>query len=151
MFDPYHVHLSQPGPDEIWESAAENRPRVHAVFPHVVTVGHHYPAMDRAVRWCWMTFGARHGQCDDNHSDYPACPLVLAAKRFVYPDDPEDEPAYEPRSPVPDHCHIGTWTTLWLGKTGYDYGNQDYCFSTQQQKELFLGYVALIGGHEPAA
>ena len=148
LMDGFQMRLSAPGPDDIWDTAAEERPRIHAMFPHVVTVGHLYEDMDLAHRWCWITFGPRHGECLDAHSGAPACPLVLARKRLADPGNPGGAARYEAGSPVPAHSHRGTWTTLWLGKTDYDYGNQDYCFSTRQQMDLFLAYVALVAARE---
>jgi len=35
------------------------------------------------------------------------------------------------------HSHIGIWTNRWLGKTGYDYGFQDYCFKNLSDAIIF--------------
>src|SRR5882724_11864353 len=135
------MRLTNPITSEIWDSALEKRPKLWASFPFVVTIGCYYPDMDKCVHWCWITFGPKNGKCDECDSTSPACPFVLAKSILQYTDDPEDAPEWNRTGTVEVHEHQGTWTTLWLGKTGNDYGNIDFCFSTEQQKELFLRYL----------
>jgi hypothetical protein len=39
------------------------------------------------------------------------------------------------------HSHEGTWTIFWLTKTGYDYGFGDFCFSSEEQMQVFIKKV----------
>lgn len=36
-----------------------------------------------------------------------------------------------------EHSHKGIWTTIFLVKTGYDYGYQDFCFKNEEDAIYF--------------
>lgn len=110
-------------------------------FPFMVIVEGDYPEFDVAGRWCWRTFGPRHGECDW-HSTYPACPIILATEKVektVIHSGQEFK--YLTYANPTEHSHQGSWTTYWFGKTGYDYGYGAFCFSNENEKMKFINYL----------
>jgi hypothetical protein len=117
---------------------------LHDQFPFSTIVEAGYPEWDVAERWCWQTFGPRHGVCDWR-SDYPACPIILAAEKIltkvVHAGQEHEYMMYS--NPV-EHSHAGLWTTIWFGKTGYDLGFGAFCFSAESDKNRFIAHLPEI-------
>jgi len=112
-------------------------------FPYSAVLEGYYPEHDYAVRWCWQNFGPPRGICTDWHSEYPACPLVLATEYVetgtLRNEDGTDTPKKRVRYKDPgEHKHEGVWSSLWLGKTDYDYGFREYAFAREEDREQFL-------------
>ena len=121
-------------------------------FPFTVILEGAYPEHDFVSRWCWQNIGPI--QCDECHetsSEYPGCPLVLATEYIQtgwYYDNKQNrvywsEKAYIEQK-VPKHGHEGTWKSLWLGKSGYDYGFSEYYFKNQTDWDRFLAAVPVF-------
>jgi hypothetical protein len=127
-------YLSQ---DEIGE--LEERDELHAQFPYVVVIEADFPELDVAMRWCWSNFGPNHGECPSG--EYPSCPRVLETERLEtreYDGQRWEKKIY---SSVAAHCHAGQWTLYWLGKTDYDHGFGEFCFSSDNQRESFVRQI----------
>jgi hypothetical protein len=130
---------------------AEERDELHKQFPHVVVTEGADPEIDFAYRWCWRTFGSpRVKECGNHGSEYPACPLVLATeyirKGTYQGKDGVMKESQEKCYQAPErHGHDGRWATFWLGKTGYDYGFIEFCFSQPEDKEAFLAAAPSMG------
>ena len=112
-------------------------------FPFSTVLKGYYPEHDFAIRWCWQNISPANGTCSDYHSEYPACPLVLETsylERGTLKDKTGKEAAWETvRYENPgEHRHEGVWCSIWLGKTGYDYGFQEYCFLNDHDRKRFL-------------
>lgn len=130
-----HLHAQQ--------ELDEGRRLILGAFPHSVVTEGDYPEHSYAGRWCWQHIGPENGPCDNWHSDYPACPLVLATEHvppgeFKNADGqviPCTRKAY--RNPG-EHEHQGEWCSLWFGKTGYDYGFCEYYFANETDYTQFL-------------
>ena len=124
----------------------EQRTEAMKRFPYGVIIESFYPEGDFAHRWCWQQFGPMDCKvCAEHYSDYPGCPKVLAIetykiKKTYEKDGVVHEYDFHTRDPG-EHGHVGTWTTVWLGKTGYDYGFTQYCFSTLEQQNKFVEAV----------
>lgn len=93
-------------------------------FPFAVMLEVAYPEMDFADRWCWETFGPKHGPCRQTQSNYPCCLSEIK------------------------HSHEGAWCTRWFVKTDYDFGFNEWYFREQSQYEMFLSFVPLINWGE---
>ncbi|MBT5018587.1 MAG: hypothetical protein HON04_07560 [Planctomicrobium sp.] len=93
-------------------------------FPYPVMLELAFPELDFVNRWCWQHFGASHGECFQKHSQYRMCTA----------DD--------------QHSHIGSWTNRWLVKTDYDFGFNEWYFSTDSDRDLFLEFVPSINWGE---
>ena len=121
----------------------QNRLEILMTFPYSVVSEGGYPEHDYAGRWCWQHIGPKEGPCDNWHSEYPACPLVLATEyvRSGEYKNPEGKIVPYRRKTYCDpgeHAHQGRWTSLWLGKTDYDYGFQIYFFADEADYGEFL-------------
>jgi hypothetical protein len=110
-------------------------------FPFLAIVEASYPEWDVAHRWCWQTFGPRHGTCDWT-TEYPACPIILTAEKnmtkVVRAGIEYEHSAYS--NPV-EHSHVGLWTTYWFGKTNYNHGFGAFCFSNESDMSRFITHV----------
>lgn len=119
-------------------------------FPFTCIVKGAYPEIDNATRWCWQHFGPMHGKCLERHSEYPGCPLVLATE-YVIEGCWKDKEGKEHKCTskgyrdVEPHEHEGIWCEMWLGKTGYDYGNAEFYFKNEADKDAFVMAVPTIG------
>lgn len=115
----------------------KRRKEIHKEFPFFATTEGNYLEHDALCSWLWENFGPRHGLCEEHAYDDEEvkihCPIVLDHKR-----DSEGE-----RLDLEEHSHEGVWTTFWCGKTGYDYGFNDFCFSTKEMMEKFIEKVKL--------
>lgn len=118
-------------------------------FPFTVIVEGCYPENDFAHRWCWQQFGPMDTkECGERYSEYPGCPLVQATKYIAtgtYKDRDGTikewhEAAYK-GDDVPKHNHEGIWTSVWLGKTGYDYGFTEMYFKNEADRDKFIEFV----------
>ena len=111
-------------------------------FPFSVIVTGYYPESDFAERWCWQKFGSPETEdCLNCHSDYPGCPLVLVTEQIKeYKWEDEIEYIKEYRNPG-KHSHQGVWTTLWLAKTGYDFGYTEFCFKNEEDYFQFVAFI----------
>ena len=116
-------------------------------FPFTVIVEGCYPENDFAHRWCWQQFGPpQYEECNDHYSEYPGCSLVLAIDEYTIKKNYKDsngvyhEYDFHTRDPG-KHSHDGTWTTVWLGKTGYDYGFTEYYFKSEANRDAFIAAV----------
>lgn len=99
------------------------------VFSFSVMLELSYPEMDFTNRWCWESFGPRHGECFEcrdgyKPSDYPMCDIA------------------------PPHSHKGKWTSFWFGKTDYDFGFNEWYFADEFQHREFLEFEPRINGGE---
>ena len=106
-------------------SALEDRlasAEIRDQFPYMVIVEGDYPEWDVAERWCWQSFGPRHGACNWQ-TGYPACPIILATEKVPtrVVQGGQEYTCLRYSNPV-EHSHTGTWTTYWFGKTDYDHG-----------------------------
>lgn len=116
-------------------------------FPYSVILAGCYPEHDFVERWCWLNIGPRDGKCSDGqHSEYTGCPVVLATEYIAegsWKDKEGNEHHWKEKAykDVDDHSHEGNWRMFWLGKTGYDYGLGEYCFSTEADRDRFLAAV----------
>lgn len=136
-------------PQNLTPECEQKRQRLLEQFPHVVTVEGAYPEQDFLAQWCWKQFGPKQCEkCSDAGLDYPGCPLVLATEYIQtgwYEHKGQriewQEKAYKP---VEEHGHSGKWTTLWLRKTGYDYGFEDYCFQNPEDRDEFVASFASV-------
>lgn len=123
--------------DKAWNE--ERRQEVNQQFPYIAILEGAYPEHDFSHRWCWQQFGEpEYKQCHDHGSEYPCCPLVLATEyktSYIY----EGKECFEKNYRQPEkHGHSGNWTTVWLGKTGYDYGFSEYCFLSEKARDTFI-------------
>jgi len=133
--------------DQRQMEAQERRARAVALFPHTLVCEGSYPEHDVAQRWCWRQFGpVRVEKCYDQHSEYPGCPLVLETKVLATGGNKDGSRWAEWRYKDPgEHSHEGTWTTIWHGKTGYDYGFAEYCFQHEGDRDAFGEIVEKLG------
>lgn len=114
-------------------------------FPFTSVIEGCYPESDNAIYWCWQQFGPKDGMCNETGSQHPACPVVLATeyiKKYTYEGVEEEEKCY---NEVEEHGHLGIWTTVWLGKTGYDYGFTEFYFLNEADKIKFDETVLILG------
>jgi hypothetical protein len=124
---------------------------LHDQFPFSAIVEGGYPEWDVAERWCWQTFGPRHGVCDWS-SEYPACPIILAAEKILTKVGPAgQEQEYMTYSKPIEHSHTGLWTTSWFGKTDYDHGFGAFCFSNENDMNKFIAHVPEVDRGEKYA
>ncbi len=128
----------------------ENRQEKLKDFPFTCIVEGSYPEIDHATYWCWQHFGAMHGKCGEQHSEYPGCPLVRATE-YITEGSWKDKEGKEHKwtskeyKEVEPHEHEGTWCEVWLGKTGYDYGNAEFYFKSEADRDAFVTAVPTIG------
>lgn len=135
------------GAREIWHP--ERREKALKDFPFTVIVESCYPENDFAHRWCWEQFGPMNvEECFERYSEYPGCSLVQATKYirpYKYKDidgtEREDSEVCYKGNDVPKHSHEGTWTSVWLGKTGYDYGFTEMYFKNEADRDKFIEAV----------
>ena len=130
----------------------EKRNAIKQDFPYTVILEGAYPEHDFVSRWCWQNIGpVQCDECHESSSEYPGCPLVLATEYILtswHYDNEKNrvywfEKAYIEEN-VPKHGHEGTWKSLWLGKTGYDYGSSEYYFQNQTDRDRFLAAVPIF-------
>ena len=112
----------------------------HAQFPFGVVVECDFPEWDVANRWCWQNFGPRQGECW-GQLEYATCPLILPTEHIVKEVVRGKEYEVKRYSNVPAHNHVGIWTTYWFGKTDYDHGYGEFCFSSGDDKTKFSEYI----------
>ncbi len=93
-------------------------------LPHALMLELAYPEMDFAVRWCWHRFGPRHGECQQEHSQYRVCHIEMP------------------------HSHPGRWTTHWFVKTDYDFGFNEWYFFDRADRDLFREGLSAINWGE---
>lgn len=134
------------GRDECIERKMSQRKGIQDKFPHVVCLAGYWPQHDVANRWLFLNVGPNDGKCVDHHSEYPACPLVLATEKLVdrsYLDHDGKMVEYIEKvySDPGEHSHEGVWAGIFLGKTGYDYGLTEYCFKFTTDRDRFLAAV----------
>lgn len=128
--------------DKTWNEEARTEALIK--FPYTAVVEGCYPEGDVSHRWCWQQFGPPEcKQCYDYASEYPACPMVLAIEEYIikksYKDKDGKVHEYDFHTREPEkHGHEGTWTTVWLGKTGYDYGFTEYYFLNEVDRDKFI-------------
>jgi len=125
----------------------DKRLAVLADFPYSVVVEGYYPEHDFCVRWCWQQFGPfQTEKCYEYCSEYPACPEVQATKTIRTGKNQDGSEWSEPEYSNPgDHAHQGDWTTIWLGKTGYDYGYNEFCFKLEAMRDAFAAVAETLG------
>jgi hypothetical protein len=129
----------------------EKRQELREKFPFTCIVQGSYPEVDNANSWCWDHFGPRDGKCEYEHtSEYPGCPLVRATmyiQEGSYKDKEGNEHHWKEKAykEVPAHEHEGVWAEYWLGKTGYDYGNAEFYFKNEADRDAFVSAVPAIG------
>jgi hypothetical protein len=128
--------------DKTWDE--EKRKLTGDKFPYTAVVEGVYPEHDFSHRWCWQQFGPpEYKECHDHDSDYPGCPIVLATEYIATGtykgSDGTMKDWQEKRYKQPEkHSHEGDWTTVWLGKTGYDYGFTEYYFLSEKARDAFI-------------
>jgi hypothetical protein len=117
---------------------------LHNQFPFTAIVEAGFAEWDVAQRWCWQSFGPRHGTCDWS-SDYPACPIILTAEKIMMKvvRSGQEYEYLTYANPV-EHWHTGLWTTCWFGKTNYNHGFGAFCFSNESDKNMFIVQVPEI-------
>jgi len=123
----YDYPAGSAGAAEARSADAEERQARMAAFPFAVMLQVEYAEMDFANRWCWQQFGPADGDCQQAHSEYPAC-----------------------QQPSP-HCHSGRWITHWYCKTDYNFGFHEWYFASEADRDRFLEFVPHLnwGEHYP--
>lgn len=122
----------------------EKRAEFAKQFAYTAVVEGNYPEQDYLTRWAWQQFGPMQcEECCESYSEYPACPLVQATEytyNYTYKDiDGTMKEDSEKQYKKPEkHGHEGVWTTVWLGKTGYDYGFMEFYFKNEADRDAFL-------------
>lgn len=111
-FDAYLAECSHP--TEYAASDAASRNEILKRFPYSVMLKVSYPELDFANRWCWAKFGPSDGECSQAQSEYRVC--------F------ESGP----------HEHSGIWTSRWFEKTDYDFGFNEWYFSSIAARDKFV-------------
>lgn len=145
-------------PEQLQKSTTESdnakqlqREELRKNFPFSAIVEGVYPEIDNAALWCWEHFGDKDGKCQWEHtSEYPGCPLVRATcfiEEGKYPDKEGKMHDWSEKryKQVEVHEHVGVWTELFLGKTGYDYGNAEFYFKNEADRDAFVSAVPNIG------
>jgi hypothetical protein len=129
----------------------EKRQKLFLEFPFGVLVQGVYPELDNACRWCWQNVSPMKGRCEYQHgSEYPGCPLVLATEYITegsYTDKDGKKWDWKDKNykKVEPHEHEGNWVCYFLGKTGYDYGFQEFYFKNKADRDAFEKAVPTIG------
>lgn len=127
----YPQHLA--GHDSVVAKMKKQREELQSKFPFVAIVagGHHQH--DIAVRWLYRNVGPQNGPCQEVYSEFPGCDLVLATK--------QQKDGWSQYSNPGKHEHVGIWQSVYLGKTGYDYGPAEYYFQNENDKDKFLAFA----------
>ncbi|HEV8053141.1 MAG TPA: hypothetical protein VGP47_11655 [Parachlamydiaceae bacterium] len=107
----------------------DEQQQIHGMFPYVVVFQGLYLEHDFLSCHCWQKFGNKHGVCNEDVSSHSGCSLAIDWKKNGR------NTILEP------HSHEGKWTTLWLAKTDYDYGFQEYCFAKEADLNIFLNFA----------
>ncbi len=129
----------------------EQRVLLRASFPFAVVLEGATTEHDFVERWCWQSFGPpTRLQCHDDSSEYPGCPLVLATEEIMVSsyfdkEGKKQEHTYKTYQEVEAHAHDGVWTTKYLGKSGYDYGYNEYYFQNEQDYKKFVEAIPMFG------
>ncbi|MBY0242936.1 MAG: hypothetical protein K2X55_26870 [Burkholderiaceae bacterium] len=121
-FDAYLAECSHPGEYAVSDEASRNE--LIKRFPFSVMLKVSYPELDFANRWCWQRFGPNDGECYQAQSEYRVCL--------------ESEP----------HEHSGIWTSHWFEKTDYDFGFNEWYFSSIEDRDLFIAVLDEINWGE---
>lgn len=154
-------------PIERFEKKKPERDELHKEFPYVITYKDYYPNLDDIENWCRDKFGDEHGKCkwsgcewsfdswhigtglrkeldellynevrrpkNDDSPEYKLWDeyhdLIMDAHFDMIKNDLYDKPG--------EHCHMGTWRSFFIIKTGYDYGYEDYCFKNEEDAVYF--------------
>ena len=105
----------------------EFRNKLLSHFPYAVMLALSFAELDFANRWCWQQFGSPRGECFDTQSEYPMCDIQMP------------------------HCHSGTWAHEWFLKTEYNFGFNEWYFTSASQLQQFLDFVPHLswGEHYP--
>ena len=136
-------------------------------FPYVVKYEDHFDVFDYMEDWCREHFGDKDGKCDwskcelhfDKWYDDNNFDEILYQQKLEIcgpRPDPNDREALkiywektrkvnrdffdklDEREDMPqDHSHTGIWTTVFAGKTGYDYGFQNFYFKNEEDAVYF--------------
>lgn len=93
-------------------------------FPFSVMLKVSYPELDFANRWCWQKLGPSNGECYQAYSEYRVC--------------------LESES----HEHSGIWTSHWLEKTDYNFGFNEWYFSSIEDRDMFIAVLDEINWGE---
>lgn len=121
----FDAYLDSEYPDEGYGPADfQDRNEILARFPYPVMLELSFAELDYANRWCWQQFGSPQGECFNRQSEYPTCNIQT------------------------DHCHAGNWAHEWLVKTGYNFGFNEWYFSSIAQSQQFLEFVPFINWGE---
>ena len=90
-------------------------------FPHIAMLQVGFIQRDVANRWCFQQWGLADGECQEMHSSYPCCEIEN------------------------NHSHDdGTWMSVFLAKTDYDYGFNEWYFETEAQRNEFVANLPSI-------
>ena len=115
--------------DSFEERTVQDRERDERLlrFPYPLMLELAFAEMDFANRWCWQHFGPMDGECTQKYSEYRVC------------------------SDETPHRHAGRWTTHWFVKTDYNFGFNEWYFSEEADRDLFLASLPKIswGEHYP--
>jgi hypothetical protein len=90
------------------------------LFPYTSTIKWGYSDMDVGHCWCWQTFGPKHGKCEEDCGGerlFLNCPFSGLVKAY--------------------HSHVGVWTSVWFGKTDYDFGYEQFFFKHKVDRDMF--------------
>lgn len=143
------------------------RAKMKKEFLYTVTYQNSNFFLDDMEDWCYDKFGDRYGKCHwrnceygfdlwhDKHEFEEILHDEIFKKLGSKPDQKNKNAwdiwqnntkdiihnhytAMEKRMDYPhDHSHNGIWSTLFLAKTGYDYGYQDFYFRNPEDAVYF--------------
>lgn len=154
-------------PIKSFEKIMKRRIKFKKEYPYIITYEGGYEFHDEIENWCRENISDKHGECGweecpfgfdywyrENRFDEL---LYQKEKQTLGPrPDYEDKENWnnwqkdmqiliadhysevQGKLNCPgDHSHKGVWKTLWLEKTGYDYGFQDYGFKNPEDAFYF--------------
>ncbi len=106
--------------EEYLKSKINERNVILSDFPYSIVLKTSYSQIDFAEWLLWQLFGDMNGICNQNSSDIPACKIKNK------------------------HQHKGNWTNLWLAKTDYDYGFNEWFFKSKKDCKIFINILPLL-------
>ncbi|RTK96340.1 MAG: hypothetical protein EKK64_04380 [Neisseriaceae bacterium] len=107
-------------------------------FPYFLILKAAYEVHDALHEFIWEKFGEPHlDSCGCCYSYYNFCPKIDEQSIVC---DCEGE-KYLFYKDVPDHKHNGDWTSIWLTKSGYDFGFGAILFKNKDLYEKCLNEI----------
>ena len=113
-------------------------------FPYEIFVEDDQYSINDIEKEIFLSLGPNEGECVIDSMDL-FCPVIHKnlIKKTQNLSKQEKKKLFESNQYEEEHYHTGNWKSLWIAKTGYDYGINAFVFKHEYDRDCAYSIIQL--------